>query len=794
MIPMFYTGISQQPENVRLPSQVRDATNVDFTVENGASKRPYTKFYHKLDPAPTSGRDVRIHSIERDENERYLVLYGDGNLRVFQEMGVQPPVMIEAVVTTDSDSSTYLAAGSADGTNIVLVTVNDYTLAINTTVATALETSPTYNYSSTWLNYGTMVSRQPAIGSYNRTIEDDDFAKAGYYVYSSGTQTFGYKNRSAGLLAAAWCTPGSNWNDVAKNPMGFCVGFQRLALSIAGGTLTLFSGAQYTLTKTGAFASYTPQSGDMIYISSATSAAGWAVVDSKVDADNIRVTARGSCVLAASAGTVNTTGIGIEYDVEANFDSSLGNTPSSMEEVAKKLEIALQKKGADGALISWTSIGSGGYFEIVSPYKGDDSVILNVSTPNYAGSTSIYDLTVVGRPFDFSGYTNVPGSGGNPTATQSVSSRWTRTYAPAQANARPDASTMPVKLVRDYAAVYPPKTINAISIAAAAVVTSIGHGLTNGQTVVISGTNSNPVIDGTRIATVLTADTYSVPVTTTGAGSAGTFYGKPGFTCSQIDWNYRLSGDDENNPAPQPLQDGLPLADILITENRLCLATGQYLVFSQSDDLFNLYASDWSNLVDSDPIVVPMATNKVVNCKYAIPFRQSVLVWTFNGEHIDFSWETALTATTIRSSQPVQAQTWSTRPVFIEDRIFFNSERGNYAEVNEYRYDDLAATNVASSVTQHVPVLVPIGIRSMCGVASEGALLLLPDDAYSIYVYRWHYTGNAKDQSAWSRYTFDSSYRISGMASIRNSVYLLIQTGTQYTIDCMVYEVPSDTF
>ena len=66
------------------------------------------------------------------------------------------------------------------------------------------------------------------------------------------------------------------------------------------------------------------------------------------------------------------------------------------------------------------------------------------------------------------------------------------------------------------------QTITAISDAAAAVVTIAGHGYVDGQTVVVAGTDSTPVIDGTRVITVIDEDTFSVPVTTTVVGTAGT--------------------------------------------------------------------------------------------------------------------------------------------------------------------------------------------------------------------------------------------------------------------------------
>lgn len=53
------------------------------------------------------------------------------------------------------------------------------------------------------------------------------------------------------------------------------------------------------------------------------------------------------------------------------------------------------------------------------------------------------------------------------------------------------------------------------------VTTAVAHGLVSGQTVVISGSNSTPVIDGSRVVTVISPTTFSVPVNVSAAGTAG---------------------------------------------------------------------------------------------------------------------------------------------------------------------------------------------------------------------------------------------------------------------------------
>ncbi len=66
-------------------------------------------------------------------------------------------------------------------------------------------------------------------------------------------------------------------------------------------------------------------------------------------------------------------------------------------------------------------------------------------------------------------------------------------------------------------------TISTESIANPTVITtSTVHGLTSGDSVAISGTNGTPLTNGDYVATVTGANTFTIPINVTGAGSAGT--------------------------------------------------------------------------------------------------------------------------------------------------------------------------------------------------------------------------------------------------------------------------------
>lgn len=62
------------------------------------------------------------------------------------------------------------------------------------------------------------------------------------------------------------------------------------------------------------------------------------------------------------------------------------------------------------------------------------------------------------------------------------------------------------------------------------VITSNGHGLVTGQSLTIVDSDSTPSVDGGHVVTVINANTFSIPVEVTGAGSTGSWTSHDQFT------------------------------------------------------------------------------------------------------------------------------------------------------------------------------------------------------------------------------------------------------------------------
>jgi hypothetical protein len=133
-IKSLFNGVSRQPHNVRLPSQVEEAENVVLSVVTGGfSKRPASRHIAALSGL-NPGASYSIHVIDRDADEQYIVVLGDEFLKVFDANDGT-----EITVATP-DGLTYLASDNPLK-DFATLSVADYTFVVNRTVEVEMDTA-----------------------------------------------------------------------------------------------------------------------------------------------------------------------------------------------------------------------------------------------------------------------------------------------------------------------------------------------------------------------------------------------------------------------------------------------------------------------------------------------------------------------------------------------------------------------------------------------------------------------------------------------------------------------------
>jgi hypothetical protein len=437
-IPELAGGVSTQPPILRHLNQVQGASNAMFTIRTGLEKRPGTKFAFVVYGLSPSG-SYRMQAINRDGTEKYLVVYG----RTGSHMDLVPYDSLGNPQTlfTDLDAQTYMDANSAVDNDLRLVTVADYTLLLNTTVATASQTSGNYTVTATNDTYTIITSRLPDKDQYFRATENDGGHTAGYYKYLVAAADNGFaKFESENLYPTRWAEHTEYWNDTGNNPMGFKIGLQRHALSITGGA---WDATNKTLTKTNAFQYYITWSAtDQIYVTGGTGVtAGWYTIASKDTDSQITLT---TSIKATNASDVTTNGIGREFEVMEDF---YANQSTSMYDIAKRLQTALRSAGAANAIIQYDPNGRiNGSLVLISHYRGTNCAIRTLTAPSSGFDLSSSSAYV---PLHYAGGTATDGSGGYIyPQTLSITDRWQQVPAPGQAQAVLDNTTLPAKIVR----------------------------------------------------------------------------------------------------------------------------------------------------------------------------------------------------------------------------------------------------------------------------------------------------------------------------------------------------------
>lgn len=164
-IKNLIAGISQQPPKLRHAEQLEEQINGFSTEAGGLQKRPPTQHIRRLPALPLK---TKVHLINRDENERYIVAFTGDNLKVFDINGNERTVKLE------NNAEAYITS-SEPNKQLKAITVADHTFIVNTTKV--VEMNNNEKSSDDWKKQGSLiVVRQGQYGrKYTVNIQDQEY-------------------------------------------------------------------------------------------------------------------------------------------------------------------------------------------------------------------------------------------------------------------------------------------------------------------------------------------------------------------------------------------------------------------------------------------------------------------------------------------------------------------------------------------------------------------------------------------------------------------------------------------
>lgn len=124
-IKNFVQGISQQPPTLRDPEQLDEQLNGYSSEAGGLQKRPPTMLVSSLARKLTQNTKPLVHFIDRDANEKYIVLFTGEDIKVYDLKGN------EQKVTFNEGTRPYIYT-EKPRYNLKVTTIADYTFVCNT--------------------------------------------------------------------------------------------------------------------------------------------------------------------------------------------------------------------------------------------------------------------------------------------------------------------------------------------------------------------------------------------------------------------------------------------------------------------------------------------------------------------------------------------------------------------------------------------------------------------------------------------------------------------------------------
>lgn len=229
------------------------------------------------------------------------------------------------------------------------------------------------------------------------------------------------------------------------------------------------------------------------------------------------------------------------------------------------------------------------------------------------------------------------------------------------------------------------------------------------------------------------------------------------FEFRPFDWADRTAGDESSNPNPSFV--GRTINNILFERNRLGLLSDVNCILSESGNLNNFFRTTVSTIVDSDVIDISVSGRQVDILQSSIGVKDGILLFSEEAQFLlnvgdadILSPETA----SIVSVSSYQSNT-DVEPARVGDSILFLTRRDQNTGVREYFYQSSRDFTQSASIAEHIPSLIPEGIKVITGSSTENIVFFASDVSPIIYTYQYLFNGEEKVVSAWSKWRFGTS-------------------------------------
>ena len=200
---------------------------------------------------------------------------------------------------------------------------------------------------------------------------------------------------------------------------------------------------------------------------------------------------------------------------------------------------------------------------------------------------------------------------------------------------------------------------------------------------------------------------------------------------------------------------------------------------SRAGGFFDLHPETVTTVLDTDPIDIAVSHTKVATLRHAIPFDETLLIFSDQSQFILGGGQTFLSPKNVNINVTTEFEaSLGAKPVAAGGNVYFPFNKGAFSGVREFFVNVESDPNDANDITGHVPKYVPKNIFKMAVATNENILVALSSEQQNcLYVYQYYINNRQKLQSAWSKWSYGNSTdnKILNVDFIESELYILMQ-------------------
>ena len=217
-------------------------------------------------------------------------------------------------------------------------------------------------------------------------------------------------------------------------------------------------------------------------------------------------------------------------------------------------------------------------------------------------------------------------------------------------------------------------------------------------------------------------------------------------------WKNREVGDDTSNPFPTFV--GSTIQEMFFHRNRLGMISGEQVVMSKPGQYFDFFIVSAISTSDDNPIDITVSDVKPAFINHILPIQRGMMMFSDNGQFMLFTESDIFSAKTVRLKKVSSYECDATiQPVDLGTSVLFTSNVSAYARAFEATIlDDATPPNILEQ-TRVVPEFLPKDITKSANSAAIGITTYGKKGDSTVYHYKYYNTGQQREQSAWYSWT-----------------------------------------